>query len=202
MANTNPPFHVVESSAGASDPEEDLISLLRLDPSQIEAAVKIPITVQVKKPPKQEFIRVHPDLELPVRALELKDDSDGGLYLVTPAMTAALQEESASYCLRPYMNRAGPLRLWPIRLPDPDGRQNEWHRSAGIAAALAMKKWVRVTANRNLGGYEVFEALNQPPSPEWPKLGLPDMLRLAFRSQGRIIEDVEHPVVKQLLGRL
>jgi hypothetical protein len=65
-----------------------------------------------------------------------------------------------------------------------------------------MKRWVRVTANHNLGGYEVFEAAHQPPVPEWPELSLADMLRLAFRLQGRVIEDAEHPVVKQLLGRL
>jgi hypothetical protein len=186
----------------SSDPDEELITKLRLDPTQVEAAVKVPITLQCRKPPKQEFIRVHPELELTVGAIELKDESDGGFYIVTPSMMAALGEEAKSYCLRPYINRAGTLRLWPIRLPDPDGRVNEWHRSAAIAASFAMKRWVRITANRNLGGYEVFEAAHQPPAPEWPELSLADMLRLAFRSQGRVIEDAEHPVVKQLLGRL
>jgi hypothetical protein len=138
---------------------------------------------------------------LPVGALELKDENEG-FYVVTPDMAGALGEEVKSFSLRPYINRGGTLRLWPIRLPDPDGRVNEWHRSAAIAASLAMKKWIRVTSNRNLGGYEVFEAVNQPPAPDWPELRLGEMLRLAFQSQGRIIDSPDHPVVRQLLGRL
>ena len=65
-----------------------------------------------------------------------------------------------------------------------------------------LKKWIRVTASRSLGGYRIFEAANQPPDPEWPPLTFPEMLRLAFTERGRVIEDHEHPVVKQLLGRL
>lgn len=182
--------------------DEDLISKLRLDPEQLEAAVKIPVTLQCRKPSKQEFIRVHPKWELNVGAIELKEESDGGFYVVVPMMMAALGEEVKSYCLRPYINRSGSLRLWPLRLPAHDGRVNEWHRSAAIAAAIAMKKWVRVTANRNLGGYDIYEAANQPSDPEWPELTLEDMLRLAFSAQGRIIEDMDHPVVRALLGKL
>jgi len=141
-------------------------------------------------------------LELNVAAIELKDESDGGFYVIVPGMMAALGEEVHSYCLRPYINRSGSYRLWPLRLPGPDGRTNEWHRTAAIAAAIAMKKWVRVTANRNLGGYEVYEAAIQPPDPEWPELTLDEMLRLAFSAQGRIIEDMDHPVVRALLGKL
>src|SRR3954451_7335781 len=185
-----------------NDPDEELLAKLRLDPTQVEAAVKVPISLQCSKPPKQEFIRVHPELELTVGAIELKDESDGGFYVVTSPMMASLGEEAKGYSLRPYINRTGTLRLWPIRLPDPDGRVNEWHRTAAIAASFATTRWVRVTANRNLGGYEVFEATHQPPAPEWPELSLADMLRLAFRSQGRVIEDADHPVMKQLLGQL
>src|SRR5215207_3156236 len=73
--------------------DEDLISKLRLDPEQLEAAVKIPVTLQCRKPSKQEFIRVHPKWELNVGAIELKEESDGGLYVVVPMMMAALGEE-------------------------------------------------------------------------------------------------------------
>ena len=104
----------------------------------LEATTEIPISLQCRKPAKHEFVRVHPTWELSVRGLELKDgDNDGGIYIVTAAMTGALQEESGSYSLRPYVNRSGVLRLWPIKLPDADGRVNEWHRTAAIAAAAA-----------------------------------------------------------------
>ena len=54
--------------------------------------------------------------------MELKDEEDGGLYVIVAAMTAELGEEVKSFTLRPYVNRSGVLRLWPIRLPGPDGR--------------------------------------------------------------------------------
>jgi hypothetical protein len=83
----------------------------------------VPISLQVRKPPKHEFIRVHPTLEINVSAIEMKDD-DGALYLVAADMAAQLSSEAAAYVLRPYVNRAGVLRLWPIRLPRPDGKVN------------------------------------------------------------------------------
>jgi hypothetical protein len=186
-----------------ADPDEVLLASLRLDPAQSDAVVRIPITLQARKPSKQEFIRVHPEFALPVAAIELKDDSDGGLYLVAQSMMASLADEARSYALRPYINRVGTLRLWPIRLPDPDGKVNEWHRSAAVAAARAMTHWVRVSANRDVGGYECFEAVNQGAEPVFPPdLTLPAMLRLAFTDRGRVIESVDHPLVKQLFGRL
>jgi hypothetical protein len=182
------------------DPDEDLIRSLRLDPAQTDATVPIPITLKCRKPGKQEFIRVHNTIELNVRGIVMEEDGD--FYVVGGRMTEALGDEAKSFCLRPYINRAGTLRLWPIRLPDTDGRVNEWHRSAAVAASLAMKQWLRVTADRDAGSYQVHAALIQPPEPEWPDLSLAEMLRLAFASQGRIIDGPDHPVVKQLLGRL
>ena len=49
------------------------------------------------------------------------------------------------------INRQGVVFLWPVRLPGPDGKVNEWWRSAGEAAELAMTKWVRVKAEHELG---------------------------------------------------
>jgi hypothetical protein len=168
----------------STDQDEALLAELRLDPAKVEAAVKIPISLQVRKPPKHEFIYVRPDIEFHVSAIELKDD-EVGFYLVAANKMAALSNETASYVLRPYVNRAGILRLWPIRLPDPDGKINRWHQTAAIAASHGMKAWVRVTANRAAGEYEVYEATNQPPPPEWPTITLPEMLRLAFTDRGR-----------------
>src|SRR5215203_5908870 len=182
------------------DPEEDLIAKLRLDPGQIDAAVQVPITLQCRKPYPNEFIRVHPELELNVAAIHLKDDNDSGFYIVTPAMVPAIGGQVKAYVLRPYVTRTGVLRLWPISLPDPSGRVLEWHRSAAVAATLAMRKWVRVTSNMALRAYEVYEAVVQPLAPEWPELSLPDMLRIAFKDQDRIIDSPEHPVFKQLTG--
>ena len=125
------------SNVTSTDPDEDLLASVRLDPTQVDATVKIPITLQCQKPSKHDFIRVHPVLRLDVGAVELKDEEDGGLYLVVPSIIRELGEEVKSFTLRPYINRSGIVRLWPLRLPGPDGRVNEWHRSAGVAADIA-----------------------------------------------------------------
>ena len=202
MANTDrdPALRVVTPV----DPEEELLASLRLDPTQADAVAKIPVTLQTRKPLKHEFIRVHREWALNVCAIEIKDgeSDDAGLYVVKPHLQSTLQAEAARFVLRPYVTRSSVLRLWPLRLPGPDGKVNEWHRSAGIAASRAMEKWVRVTANKALGGYELFEATNQPPEPEWPELSFGTMLRLAFIDRGRVVDSLDHPVVKALLGRL
>jgi hypothetical protein len=62
----------------------------------------------------------------------------------------------------------------------------------------AKSVWIRITANNDLGGYEVFEATAKLPEPTWPDLSFDDLLAIAFR--GRIITDPDHPVVLEMLG--
>jgi hypothetical protein len=193
-----PELKVVE----ASDPDELDLSNLRLDPSMTEGlAAKVPISIPVHKPPKHDWVRVHPHDSLPVAAIDLKEERDG-IYVIETSMASALGAELIQVVLYPYINRLGVLRLWPVRLPAPDGRQNEWHRSAAIAAALAQQHWVRVVPNQSLGAYEILRATTPIADPIWPELTLPQMLKIAFHDRGRIIRDYDHPVVKLLQGRL
>jgi len=96
------------------------------------------------------------------------------------------------------INRQGVLFLWPVRLPAADGRINEWHRSAADAAELAMRRWLRCRANMSLRAYEMFEAASTIPDPEWPKLPFQELLRIGFRD--RLIDRLDHPVIKRLRG--
>jgi hypothetical protein len=199
VSMTTTKFEVIE---GQRDPEELDLESLRLDPSVTEGmAAKVPISIPVHRPSKHDWVRVHPRDSLPVAAIDLKEERDG-IYLIETAMAAALGAELVQFVLHPCINRLGVLRLWPVRLPAPDGRQNEWHRSAAIAAAMAQKHWVRVVPNQNLGGYEVFQATAPIPDPIWPELTLRQMLKIAFQDRGRIIRDFDHPVVRLLQGRL
>ena len=52
----------------------------------------------------------------------------------------------------------------------------------------------------SLGGYEVFEALSNLSDPEWPDDGINfnRLVEIAFR--GRIIDSIDHPIVKKLRG--
>jgi len=97
------------------------------------------------------------------------------------------------------INRQGTLFFWPVRLPSPDGKDNNWWRSGREAADLAMKDWVRVKANMNLGAYDIFKAGSVISKPEWPTLGYWDLIKIAFRDH--LVDYIDHPVIKRLRGQ-
>ena len=176
---------------------------LRLDQSFADSVgvKKRLITVPVRKPNRQDFNRVHPDPAYrltPAAIIEVKEDRE--VYLVTPEMAQNLPGEFVAATLHTCINRQGVLSLWPVKLPGPDGKHNEWHRSAAEAAELAMKVWVRITANMSLGAYEPFEATGDLPPPVWPEIDLPEILRIAFND--RIVDRLDHPLVQRLRGQL
>jgi hypothetical protein len=177
----------------------DNLSALRLDQSYADTVgvKKLLTTVPVRKPNRQDFVRVHPGPRYrltPAAIIEVKDDRE--VYLVTPNMVQALPGEFATVTLFTTINRQGTLHVWPVKLPNPEGRQNEWHRSAAEAAEQAMKKWVRVTANMSLGAYEIFPASGDLSEPVWPDISFEEILKIAFRD--RLVDRADHPLVQRL----
>jgi hypothetical protein len=83
-------------------------------------------------------------------------------YLSTSQLVPELTGEFVTKTLFTTINRQGTAFLWPVRLPDPDGKQNEWWRSMREAAELAMERWLRIKANMGLGAYEIFVAEGPP----------------------------------------
>jgi hypothetical protein len=180
----------------------DLASL-RLDQTYSDGlAVKKLITmIRVGKPQKQHFIRVHPDPAYrisPMALLELKDEREN--YLVTPTLAAELIGEFTPVVLFTAITRAGTLFLWPVPLPGENGKHNQWHQSALIAASKAEARWVRIVANLEAGLYDVNEAAATIADPEWPTMTFQEMLRIAF--QGKIIDRPDHPLVLKLRGAM
>jgi hypothetical protein len=173
---------------------------LRLSQDFVETCgvKKLLMTIPVRKPHAQDFIRVHPNSAYreSFPAIDLKDERE--LYVVTRNMQAELSTECVPVTLFTAINRQGVVFLWPVRLPGPDGKINEWSRSAAEAATLAMTQWVRVKANMDLGAYEIFTATGTLQDPTWPELPFNELLRIAFRD--RIIDGPDHPVVKRLRG--
>jgi hypothetical protein len=174
---------------------------LRLNQNFIETAgvKKLLTTVPVRKPGPQDFVRVHPhpDYRADVALLELRDDHE--VYLLTPAMAQELPGEFFMATLFTAINRQNVLFLWPVRMPAPDGRQLDWHRSAAQGAEQAMTKWVRLRSNMSLRAYEIDVAGITHSDPEWPNYSLQDLIPIAFKD-GRLIKSIDHPVVKRLRG--
>lgn len=157
-------------------------------------------TIPIRKPGRQDFIRVHSDekFRLQTAILELKEEREN--YLVSPGLWQELAGEITPKMLYTAINRQGVLFLWPVRLADETGRLDAWNRSAHKAAQQAMKKWVRVSSNRSLGAYEIFTPARELPEPEWPEISFKEILKIAFGDYQ--INSLDHPVIKRLRGDL
>ena len=93
---------------------------LRLDQSfaGTVGVKKLLTTVPVRKPNRQDFVRVHPDPAYrltPIAIIEVKEDRE--VYLVTSRMAEALPGEFAHATLFTAINRQGTLQMWPVKLP-------------------------------------------------------------------------------------
>jgi hypothetical protein len=137
--NTDP-----TQQAPAFDPFDP--SNLRLSQSFVETVgvKKLLTTIPVRKPGRQDFVRVHPDASyrenFPI--IELKDDQEE--YIVIANLVPELTGEFVTKTLFTSINRQGTLFFWPVRLPTPDGKTMNWWRTSREAAEMAMEKWIRV----------------------------------------------------------
>lgn len=161
---------------------------------------KLFTTIPVRKPSKQDFVRVHPDPTFRLETVILEFKEEGESYLVASELWSELVGELTPKILFTAINRQKTLFIWPVRLPGEDGRHNEWNASALEAAQLAQSKWVRVSANMNLGAYEIFEANSELTDPEWPETDFTKILETAFK--GRYIKDLDHPALRRLRGEV
>ena len=160
------------------------------------------LTIPVKKPSKEWWVRVHPDEEMRLQTgvIELKEDRE--MFIVDPNLWPVLSTES-TFSPRLFVtavNRQGVLFLWPIRLPGADGKIDDWSRSSLEAADIAQSQWVRVAANMSLGAYEVFTSEGALSDPEFPDKSLRDLLSVAFKD--KLIDDLNHTVLKKLRGEV
>lgn len=187
-------------------PEADGLDGLNLESLRLSqdfeldlGVAKVITTVPVRKPSRHAFVRVHPDEKMRIETLLLDIKEEGEVYVVSPAIKDILIPELVPKVIHTCIDRQGVVFLWPIRLPGPDGRLDQWTRSAHRAAESAMSRWVSVRSNMALGAYEVCQAAVSLPDPEWPDLGFQDLFKIAFRDH--FLNSQDHPVVRRILGR-
>lgn len=184
----------------APDPFDPARLRLSQDFSAAIGVKKLLTTVPVRKPSKEWFVRCHPDptYRIETFVIELKEDAE--IYLVDPSLWQTLAGEStfSPRLLITTTNKQGTIFLWPIRLPNADGRHDEWNKSAMEAANHAMKGWVRVQANMSLGAYDVYQASGNLGEAEWTVPSFNELLKIAFKD--RFITASDHPVLKRLRG--
>src|SRR6266516_3119565 len=69
-----------------------------------------------------------------------RSNEDRETYLVPPDIAREVPNEVIAFQLYTAINRQGVVFPWPTKLPNPDGRQLESHRSAIEAAEFAMRR--------------------------------------------------------------
>lgn len=157
---------------------------------------KLLTTVPVKKPGAQEWFRIQPEYSLRTLVLELKEERE--TYLVEQPLWAELNLELKPVALLLGITRTDTLFIWPAKLPNNDGRLDNWSMSALSAVEEAKENWVRLKANMGLGAYDVFVASGDLPAPSWPQMKFEAVLEIAFKD--RLIKSMDHPVVRRLRG--
>jgi FMN phosphatase YigB (HAD superfamily) len=79
-----------------------------------------------------------------------------------------------------------------------------WWSSLREKCVRAETTWLRLHANREISAFEVMEATDVLPEPEWEEVlqGLKfyDLIEIAFKKY--LITNLDHPIVKRLRGRV
>ena len=197
------PNPATTSPNAAPDPFDPASLRLAQDFAASVGVKKALLTVPHRRPENSWFVRVHldPAFRLQTCVIKLKEDREE-TYLVAQSLWPELAAEPKfkPQLLVTAINRQNVVFLWEANLPRPDGRADEWSRSALEAIDMATKEWVRVKANMGLGAYEVDVALGDLGDPTWPDLPFKELLRISFRDH--YITDRSHPVLRRLRGEV
>ncbi len=173
---------------------------LRLSQSYGQVGVnKIRNVADVKKPPKQEYIRTRKGEEWQLETNLVYDEHDNEVYLVAPSIWPLIPGEIKATVLFCAITLGGDFFLWPVKLPI-EGQTDRWSRPVLDAASRAEDSWIRITWNQHLRHHEIFEATGDHPEPSWPDLTFEEVLRIAFGD--RFIQDLSHPVLRRLRGEI
>ena len=159
--------------------------------------------IRIGKPKKSSFFRSHtdPTYRLPVNIIEYDSGMMKEEFLVMPTVTEALVEETKPKLLVLCVDKMGIPFLWlaPRQAEDGFQRTNLWNTSKLEALILSETKWVRMSSNMAEGAYTIHTSSSDS-EPDWPDLPLSELIKLGFGEE-RVIRDMNHPVVKRLLGR-
>ena len=173
---------------------------LRLSQAFEAGATNKTSTITAHKPDRHNWFMCHhnPDYHFQTLVLDIKADREN--YLVEPELREELALELTPKLIVPCITRQHNIFLWPVSLPDSTGRVNTWTQSAMEAVQKAMCGWIRLVANMEAGGYDVYQPRVELDPPKWPNITLEEMLEKAFKHH--LIDSLEHPRILALLGEV
>src|SRR5262245_45221702 len=160
---------------------------------------KAAVSVSVRRPDRQHWVYVHPERDWRASVAVLEDKANQRTYVVVPEIVPEVTSDLVPKLLVAYATRQGNTSLWPIRMPDENGRLDTYNESALSIIEQYSGQWIRVLPNQIDRCYDVLAMPPiEQPSPKWPEGGFKQLFSLAFKN--RVIGTINHPVLRALRG--
>jgi hypothetical protein len=174
---------------------EDLRLTQDFDQNPLEKEKKI--SILVRRPDHQVFVRFHPDDKYHFKTLVLEIKEKKEYYLISPELRPNLENELRAKLLALGITRQGSLFIWPISIGNSSG---DTYSPTALDLVIAGKtRWCRIIPNLGTKVYEPIFPKSQLPDPEWPDLQIDEILNIAFKDH--FIDSEDHPIIRNLLGK-
>ena len=177
---------------------DDLAALGRpLD--EIIASEKLLTSLPVRKPKRDEWVRIH--MTIAARAYIYEAKGDNSWYIVLPGVVEPMIDVVRFVQLCLAVNYDGSAFVWPVPVPT-ERKPPRAHITAFAAAEKAAREWIRISWGKY--DYNVYRRSSAKIEPAWPTevTNASEMLRFAAKAGGiEIIDSLDHPVVRALQGR-
>lgn len=168
---------------------------------------RIVTSIPVRKPRAGiEFFRIRPEKEwqFDTYLLDLGGKGEGeGKFLLTPELYPEVIETKKLKLVKIYTGITygnSDLFLTDIPFPDADGTDNEYNRTRRISYETAMTQWVKLQTDD--GSYSTVLAMSKLPEPIYPEEPRTIMEALPIAFKDKIIDCIDHPVLKKIRGEL
>ncbi|MBF0196381.1 MAG: hypothetical protein HQL32_01660 [Planctomycetes bacterium] len=202
-----PKLTETDSKFGTNSSQSDSKPKKKFDLSQIKAktghgamATVEQMVYHVSRPSKNDFFYVNKDTSLRIAVNLIEDKENNENYLVMPDVASQLPGDYVVKILVMVITRGGSVVLWPIKAPSDEGKLDSWNESAMNIVDEHAGKWIRLRPNMSLKAYDCVIAKGEIASPEWPDISYDEVIEKAFK--GKIIDDLDHPMLKNLRGEL
>ena len=193
-----------QATAGDDGPVDpfDLEALRTGQAFEDYGAEEVLLSVDVRKPDRKEYFRVHPDpaYRLDVPLLEHALGMDRTFYWIAPSMRAPLADHLTWHRLFTCSSKKSGVFFWAAKLPVPGNSGRKWAESGLRCASAAMSEWGKMQGNSEGGGYVWSRAKAVHPDPVWPAKTLDELIRLAFGEN--TINSPDHLAIKMLEGEI
>jgi hypothetical protein len=205
---TVPEEILTEEEKKQLDEEEAEFRALRRDTPGVKGASDagmLTISVRRQPSPKSVFYRTHPTFRPVVPMVSIEVGMDKHFIAVMPDMVAPLVSIGiavADHTLYLILTELGGLQIIPVRGQNADGEQNQWDETKEQALIKGINGWYRMYPDIPNGAFMAFPApIGTKGEPKWPNIKHARIMRLAFKDKGRLIDSIDHILVKKWDGR-